>query len=213
MGLKWINVFSIGLFCFLFLQFTHIQYIIMVLILLACNMHLSARNIWNHLSTNLIFKMLQFLNLVCFFCHAFRPYDHYFLGKILQCKNIKITYSLSFRIAHSMVSSDCTTRFCQKMQKNENNITYFSGDQYQDNRLNATPIAHGTTPTIFHCLKNCSSEMSCFSMNYEETKHTCELLQENIYANVSLMVNSSGWTHVSVFVRCYLLQNLHSEQR
>lgn len=71
------------------------------------------------------------------------------------------------------------------MEKNENNVPYFSGDQYQNNRLNATPIAHGTTPTISHCLKNCSSEMSCFSMNYVETTRICGLLQENIYASVS----------------------------
>ena len=157
--------------------------------------------------------MLQFLKVMCFLCHAFRRYDHLFCRTILQYKKIKTIYSLYFRIVHSMVLSDCTTKFCQKMEKNQKNVAYFSGDQYQDNRLNAAPIAHGTTPTIFHCLKNCSSEMSCFSMNYEETTNTCELLQENIYANVSLMVSSSGWIHVSVFVRFYLLQNLYSKQR
>lgn len=80
-------------------------------------------------------------------------------------------------------------------------LLIFSGDEYQHKKLNATPTATNSVPTIFHCLKNCSFEISCFSINYQQVTATCQLLQENVYTNASLMVNSSDWTHVSVFVR------------
>ena len=100
-----------------------------------------------------------------------------------------------------MKLSGCTSKFCQRVEMFGKKITYFSGDEYQHKKLNATPAAINSVPTIFHCLKNCSFEISCFSINYQQMTATCQLLEENVYTNASLMVNSSDWTHVSVFVR------------
>ena len=110
-------------------------------------------------------------------------------------------FNFLFSATLSMELSGCTSKFCQKVEMFGKKITYVSGDEYQDKKLNATPTTENSVPTIFNCLKNCSFEISCFSINYQQMTTTCQLLQENVYANGSLMVNSSDWTHVSVFVR------------